>query len=53
MRYDVEINLRLKHVMVVDANTAFEAQAKALEEMRDRDPEVLVTEFEVHRGKLS
>jgi len=52
VRYDVEINLKLKHVMAVEADSAFEAQVKALEEMRDRDPEVLTTEFEINRGKL-
>jgi hypothetical protein len=52
VRYDVEINLKLKHVLAVEAGSAFEAQAKALEAMADRDPEVLSTEFEINRSKL-
>lgn len=52
MRYDVEINLKLKHVLAVEADSAFEAQTKALEQMQDRDPEKLEATFEIDRSKL-
>jgi len=50
VRYEIEVRITQKHVMVVEASSAIEAQTQALAVMGDRDPEHMATNIEVEKG---
>jgi hypothetical protein len=50
MRYEADVEVRLRHVLAVEAETPFEAQEKVMAQMLDRSPDELKTRIHIQVG---
>jgi len=50
MRYDAIVTMRIVHVFAVEADSATEAQMKAIDEAANRSPDKVDTNIEIEVG---